>query len=151
MPPAIVRGKHTDLGFDGATCHLHDTTDRFTRRPGIGSLLGSRTVPVEALAGVRFEPARGLLPARIRLLLRPGADPLLEVNQRGFHDVEHPHVLPLESCQQEPARLMVARLEAAIASTGSRTCHPAGSWLPRRLHHRCRPRSTAVWSASTGP
>jgi hypothetical protein len=120
-----LKANFARLDFDGTTCRLRYTTG--WKGLPIGSAIGARNVPVTALAGVRFEPHRGLRPARLRLLLRPGADPLLAAAGDQLRDSDHPYVLH-GITDGDLAKRYAAALAAAVASTGLADT-PAGGFL----------------------
>src|ERR671923_2518780 len=86
-----LKANFSRLDFDGTTCRLRYTTG--WKGLPIGGAVGARDVPVTVLSGVDYQPERGLRPARLRLRLRPGADPLLAAAGDQLRDSDHPYVL----------------------------------------------------------
>ncbi|MBD0747446.1 DUF4429 domain-containing protein [Streptomyces sp. CBMA152] len=79
--------------FDGDGVRIVPGSDK-----GVGLLrrtLGEITVPLEALAGVAYEPGRRT--GRLRLRLRDGADPLLQVTGGKLDDASDPYTLTVET------------------------------------------------------
>jgi hypothetical protein len=79
--------------FDGDTVRIVPGSDK-----GISLLrktLGEVAVPLTALAGIAFEPGRRS--GRLRLRLRDGADPLLQVTGGKLDDSSDPYRLTVEN------------------------------------------------------
>jgi hypothetical protein len=86
-----LKGNFSKLDFDGTTCSLTFSTN--WAAGSLGRALGSRTVPVAALAAAVFEPTRGMRVARLRLVLRDGADPLADAAAGRLSDEDDPYVV----------------------------------------------------------
>lgn len=109
-----LTGLSTNLTFDGQGCLLRysDTSSV----PPLLRALGERYVPVSALQRVDLTlPARDGLGA-LRLVLRPGVDPVLAVVGDKPHDSLDPYLIRFYQPQQESALRLRSALERAIAA-----------------------------------
>ncbi|MFJ9035656.1 DUF4429 domain-containing protein [Streptomyces sp. NPDC102406] len=96
--------------FDGETLRLvpgHDKGVSLLRKT-----LGELTVPLRALAGVSFE--HGRKSGRLRLRLRDGADPLLQVTGGKLTDGADPYQLTVESDRYGVAEYLVDEIRNAL-------------------------------------
>ncbi|MDI2128504.1 DUF4429 domain-containing protein [Yinghuangia seranimata] len=79
--------------FDGGTIRIVPGRDRGVHR--LRQLLGEVEVPLAAVAGIAYEPGRKQ--GRLRLRLRPGADPFLQLCGGRLDDAADPYALVVES------------------------------------------------------
>ncbi|MER6910685.1 DUF4429 domain-containing protein [Streptomyces sp. NPDC000594] len=96
--------------FDGETVRIVPGSDK-----GVSPLrrtLGELAVPLEALAGVSFEP--GKKSGRLRLRLRNGADPLLQITGGGLADGSDPYLLTVEPDRTGTAEYFVDAVRNAL-------------------------------------
>ncbi|MET9958997.1 DUF4429 domain-containing protein [Streptomyces sp. NPDC006326] len=85
------------------------------RDKGVGLLrqtLGEVVVPLRALAGVSYEPGRKA--GRLRLRLRDGADPLLQVTGGRLPDASDPYRLTVEADRAGVAEYFVDEVRNAL-------------------------------------
>ncbi|MGP3686165.1 DUF4429 domain-containing protein [Streptomyces sp. IBSNAI002] len=110
--------------FDGDTVRIVPGRDK-----GVGLLrqtLGEVAVPLRALAGISFEPGRKA--GRLRLRLRDGADPLLQVTGGRLPDASDPYRLTVESDRTGVAEYFVDEVRSALLLEQVET-GPAGAYL----------------------
>ncbi|MGA4841792.1 DUF4429 domain-containing protein [Streptomyces sp. G45] len=96
--------------FDGLTLRLVPGRDK-----GVSLLrktLGELTVPLQALAGIAFE--QGKKSGRLRLRLRDGSDPLLQVTGGKLADSSDPYQLTVESDRYGVAEYLVDEVRNAL-------------------------------------
>ncbi|MFJ6566016.1 DUF4429 domain-containing protein [Streptomyces sp. NPDC091292] len=96
--------------FDGEALRLVPGRDK-----GVGLLrrtLGELTVPLRALAGVSFE--QGRKSGRLRLRLRDGADPLLQVSGGRLTDSGDPYQLTVDADRYGVAEYLVDEVRNAL-------------------------------------
>lgn len=96
--------------FDGDTVRIVPGRDK-----GVGLLrqtLGEVAVPLRALAGISFEPGRKA--GRLRLRLRDGADPLLQVTGGRLPDASDPYRLTVEADRTGVAEYFVDAVRSAL-------------------------------------
>ncbi|MEU9144284.1 DUF4429 domain-containing protein [Streptomyces sp. NPDC048349] len=96
--------------FDGDTVRIVPGRDK-----GVGLLrqtLGELAVPLRALAGISFEPGRKA--GRLRLRLREGADPLLQVTGGRLPDASDPYRLTVEADRAGVAEYFVDEVRNAL-------------------------------------
>ncbi|WP_328925832.1 DUF4429 domain-containing protein [Streptomyces sp. NBC_00190] len=96
--------------FDGDTVRIVPGRDK-----GVGPLrqtLGEVAVPLRALAGISFEPGRKA--GRLRLRLRDGADPLLQVTGGRLSEASDPYRLTVEQDRTGVAEYFVDEVRAAL-------------------------------------
>ncbi|GLF93571.1 DUF4429 domain-containing protein [Streptomyces yaizuensis] len=96
--------------FDGETVRVVPGSDK-----AVGLLrrtLGELAVPLEALAGVSFEP--GKKSGRLRLRLRNGADPLLQITGSNLPDGSDPYQLAVEADRTGTAEYFVDAVRQAL-------------------------------------
>ncbi|MET8181486.1 DUF4429 domain-containing protein [Streptomyces sp. NPDC005336] len=74
--------------------------------------LGELTVPLEALAGLAYEPGRKS--GRLRLKLREGADPLLQATGGKLPDAADPYQLSVEPDRAGAAEYLVDEVRQAL-------------------------------------
>ncbi|RII19648.1 hypothetical protein DSC45_06510 [Streptomyces sp. YIM 130001] len=96
--------------FDGETLRIVPGRDK-----GVGLLrktLGELAVPVRALAAISFE--QGKKSGRLRLRLRDGADPLLQVTHGKLDDASDPYRLTVDSDRYGVAEYFVDEVRNAL-------------------------------------
>ncbi|THA37218.1 DUF4429 domain-containing protein [Streptomyces sp. A1547] len=96
--------------FDGDAVRIVPGRDK-----GVGLLrqtLGEVVVPLRALAGVSYEPGRKT--GRLRLKLRDGADPLLQVTGGRLPDASDPYRLTVEADRTGVAEYFVDEVRNAL-------------------------------------
>ncbi|MFD5745844.1 DUF4429 domain-containing protein [Streptomyces sp. NPDC127033] len=96
--------------FDGSTVRIVPGKDK-----GVGLLrrtLGEIAVPLEALAGISFEAGRKS--GRLRLRLRDGADPLLQITGGRLGDSSEPYCLTVEKDRFGVAEYLVDEVRNAL-------------------------------------
>ncbi|MET7935033.1 DUF4429 domain-containing protein [Streptomyces sp. NPDC005322] len=96
--------------FDGAAVRIVPGRDRSVHPAR--QALGELTIPLEALAGIAYEPGRKL--GRLRLRLREGADPLLQATGGKLPDAADPHQLPVEPDRAGVAEYLVDEVRQAL-------------------------------------
>ncbi|WP_340563198.1 DUF4429 domain-containing protein [Streptomyces sp. GSL17-111] len=107
---AEITQKDGTWSFDGATLRIvpgHSKGVHILRRT-----IGELTVPLHALAGVAHEPGRRS--GRLRLRLRGGADPLLQVTRGKLPDAADPYQLTVEPEQTSVAEYLVDEVRTAL-------------------------------------
>ncbi|GHI89546.1 DUF4429 domain-containing protein [Streptomyces xanthophaeus] len=96
--------------FDGDTVRIVPGRDK-----GVGLLrqtLGEVAVPLRAVAGISYEPGRKS--GRLRLRLRDGADPLLQVTGGRLAEASDPYRLSVESDRSGVAEYFVDEVRNAL-------------------------------------
>ncbi|GAB2905450.1 DUF4429 domain-containing protein [Streptomyces heilongjiangensis] len=96
--------------FDGDTLRLTPGRDK-----SVGLLrrtLGELAVPLDALAGISFE--QGRKSGRLRLRLRDGADPLLQVTGGRLTDGDDPYQLSVDADRYGVAEYVVDEIRNAL-------------------------------------
>ncbi|ANW20075.1 DUF4429 domain-containing protein [Streptomyces clavuligerus] len=96
--------------FDGETVRIVPGSDK-----GVSLLrktLGELAVPLAAVAGVSFEP--GKKRGRLRLRLRNGADPLLQITGSNLTDGSDPYHLTVENDRTGTAEYFVDAVRNAL-------------------------------------
>ncbi|MFF3289695.1 DUF4429 domain-containing protein [Streptomyces sp. NPDC003023] len=103
--------------FDGDTIRVVPGNDRSVSP--LRRALGETTLPLEALAGVSFESGRKA--GRLRLRLRDGADPLLQITGGRLDDASSPYRLAVEPDRFGVAEYFVDEVRRALLleQTGS--------------------------------
>ncbi|MGY0061612.1 DUF4429 domain-containing protein [Streptomyces sp. LZ34] len=96
--------------FDGDTVRIVPGRDK--RVNPVRQALGELAVPLEALAGIAYEPGRRT--GRLRLKLREGADPLLQAAGGELPDAADPYQLPVESERAGVAEYLVDEVRQAL-------------------------------------
>ncbi|MFH8405956.1 DUF4429 domain-containing protein [Streptomyces sp. NPDC018019] len=89
---AELMGRDGTWSFDGEQVRIVPGRDRGVHR--LRQDLGEISVPLTALAGIAYEPARK--GGRLRLRLRDGADPLLYVTGGGLPDDANPYQVAVD-------------------------------------------------------
>ncbi|AVZ73178.1 Tat pathway signal sequence domain protein [Streptomyces lunaelactis] len=96
--------------FDGDTVRVVPGSDK-----GVSLLrktLGEVAVPLDALAGISYEP--GKKSGRLRLRLRNGADPLLQITGGKLEDSSDPYRLTVENDRSGVAEYFVDEVRNAL-------------------------------------
>ncbi|MGW7369274.1 DUF4429 domain-containing protein [Streptomyces sp. NPDC054841] len=96
--------------FDGDTLRIvpgHDKGVSLLRRT-----LGEIAVPLDALAGISFAP--GKKSGRLKLRLREGADPLLQITQGTLEDGSDPYQLTVSNDRAGVAEYLVDEVRNAL-------------------------------------
>ncbi|MEU0809279.1 DUF4429 domain-containing protein [Streptomyces sp. NPDC005970] len=96
--------------FDGDTVRIVPGRDK--RVNPARQALGELAVPLEALAGIAYEPGRRT--GRLRLKLREGADPLLQAAGGELPEAADPYQLPVDSERAGVAEYMVDEVRQAL-------------------------------------
>ncbi len=112
--------------FGGDTVRIVPGRDK-----GVGLLrqtLGEVAVPLRALAGISFEPGRKA--GRLRLRLRDGADPLLQVTGGRLPDSSDPYRLTVEADRTGVAEYFVDEVRSALLLEQVETGATRGYLLP---------------------
>ncbi|MFK4266722.1 DUF4429 domain-containing protein [Streptomyces milbemycinicus] len=106
--------------FDGDTVRIVPARDK--RVNPVRQALGELAVPLEALAGIAYEPGRRT--GRLRLKLREGADPFLQAAGGELPDAADPYQLPVESERAGVAEYLVDEVRQALLleQVGSGPC-----------------------------
>ncbi|MCX5382300.1 DUF4429 domain-containing protein [Streptomyces sp. NBC_00083] len=107
---AEIIQKDGTWAFDGSTLRIVPGSDK-----SVGLLrrtLGETAVPLEALAGIAYEPGRRS--GRLRLRLRDGACPLIQVTAGKLPDGSDPYVLTVETRTAAVAEYMVDEVRTAL-------------------------------------
>ncbi|MFE3096911.1 DUF4429 domain-containing protein [Streptomyces sp. NPDC059248] len=107
---AEIIQKDGTWSFDGDTVRIVPGSDK-----GVGPLrqaLGEVTVPLDAVAGVSYEPGRKS--GRLRLRLRGGADPLLQLAGGRLKDGSDPYQLSVENDRSGVAEYFVDAVRNAL-------------------------------------
>ncbi|GAA2228739.1 DUF4429 domain-containing protein [Streptomyces amakusaensis] len=96
--------------FDGETVRVVPGSDK-----SVGALrrsLGELAVPLAALAGISYEPGRKS--GRLRLRLREGADPLLQITRNKLDESSDPYRLAVENDRTGVAEYFVDAVRNAL-------------------------------------
>ncbi|GGZ57291.1 hypothetical protein GCM10010387_59070 [Streptomyces inusitatus] len=96
--------------FDGETVRVVPGSDK-----SVGALrrsLGELAVPLAALAGISYEPGRKS--GRLRLRLREGADPLLQITRDKLDESSDPYRLTVENDRTGVAEYFVDAVRNAL-------------------------------------
>ncbi|MEV7424169.1 DUF4429 domain-containing protein [Streptomyces sp. NPDC091212] len=96
--------------FDGDTVRIVPGRDRNVSP--LRATVGEVAVPLQALAGISFEPGR--TSGRLRLRLRDGADPLLQVASGRLAEGVDPYQLTVESDRTGVAEYLVDEVRNAL-------------------------------------
>ncbi|QKW06654.1 DUF4429 domain-containing protein [Streptomyces sp. NA04227] len=96
--------------FDGETLRIVPGRDKSVSL--LRSTLGELAVPLDALAGISFEP--GKKSGRLRLRLREGADPLLQVAGGKLPEASDPYRLTVEADRAGVAEYLVDEVRRAL-------------------------------------
>ncbi|MGW1491055.1 DUF4429 domain-containing protein [Streptomyces sp. NPDC002402] len=96
--------------FDGDTVRVVPGSDKSVSL--LRQTLGEVAVPLTALAGISFEP--GKKSGRLRLRLRNGADPLLQITGGKLEDTSDPYRLTVENDRTGVAEYFVDEVRNAL-------------------------------------
>ncbi|MFG3119430.1 DUF4429 domain-containing protein [Streptomyces sp. NPDC048197] len=96
--------------FDGEGIRIVPGSERGVHK--LRQDLGELTVPLAALAGIAHEPGRK--GGRLRLRLRDGADPLLQVTGGGLPDDANPYQLAVDAARVDVAEYFVDAVRQAL-------------------------------------
>lgn len=96
--------------FDGDTVRIVPGSDKSVSL--LRQTLGEVAVPLTALAGISFEP--GKKSGRLRLRLRNGADPLLQITGGKLEDSSDPYRLTVENDRTGVAEYFVDEVRNAL-------------------------------------
>ncbi|WP_328677680.1 DUF4429 domain-containing protein [Streptomyces sp. NBC_00322] len=96
--------------FDGDTVRIVPGSDKSVSL--LRKTLGEVAVPLTALAGISFEP--GKKSGRLRLRLRNGADPLLQITGGKLEDSSDPYRLTVENDRTGVAEYFVDEVRNAL-------------------------------------
>ena len=96
--------------FDGETVRIVPGRERSTHK--LRQVLGEVQVPVAALAGIAYEPARKK--GRLRLSLRDGADPLTQAARGQLEDAADPYQLTIDAGRTGAAQYFVEEVRNAL-------------------------------------
>lgn len=89
--------------FDGQTLRITPGTHRRVHK--VRKVLGELAIPLTAIAGLSYEPGRKT--GRVRVRLKPGADPLSQIAGGRLGDNADPYQLTVEPEQQQAAGYLV--------------------------------------------
>ncbi|MFF0060874.1 DUF4429 domain-containing protein [Streptomyces sp. NPDC005279] len=112
--------------FDGDTVRIVPGSDKAVSL--LRKTLGEVAVPLAALAGISFEP--GKKSGRLRLRLRNGADPLLQITGGKLEDSSDPYRLTVENDRTGVAEYFVDEVRNALLLDQVETGPVAGYLLP---------------------
>ncbi|MER5931254.1 DUF4429 domain-containing protein [Streptomyces sp. NPDC002054] len=110
--------------FDGDAIRIVPGRDKGTGL--LRQTLGEVTVPLQALAGISYEPGRKA--GRLRLRLRDGADPLLHVTAGRLPEASDPYRLTVEADRTGVAEYFVDEVRNALL-LDEVDPGPADGWL----------------------
>jgi hypothetical protein len=96
--------------FDGDTVRIVPGSDKSVSL--LRKTLGEIAVPLGALAGISFEP--GKKSGRLRLRLRNGADPLLQITGGKLEDGSDPYRLTVDNDRTGVAEYFVDEVRNAL-------------------------------------
>lgn len=111
---AEINQKDGTWTFDGSTVRIVPGSDKSVSL--LRKALGEVAVPIRALGGVSFEP--GKKAGRLRLRLRNGADPLLQIAQGKLDDASDPYRLVVENARAGVAEYLVDEVRNALLLEG---------------------------------
>lgn len=113
-PMAEIIQKDGTWTFDGDVVRIVPGSDRSVSL--LRKTLGEVAVPLGALAGISFEP--GKKSGRLRLRLRDGADPLLQITGGRLDDNSYPYRLTVENDRAGVAEYFVDAVRNALLLDG---------------------------------
>ncbi|MFG2830578.1 DUF4429 domain-containing protein [Streptomyces sp. NPDC048434] len=96
--------------FDGEAVRIVPGHERGVHK--LRQDLGEFTVPLVAMAGIAYEPARK--GGRLRLRLRDGADPLLQVTGGSLPDEANPYQVAVDATRADVAEYFVDAVRQAL-------------------------------------
>lgn len=109
-PMAEITQRDGAWTFDGESVRIVPGRDKSVHL--VRQALGELTVPLEALAGAAYEPGRKS--GRLRLRLRPGADPLAQATGGKLPDAADPYQLSVEADRTGVAEYLVDEVRQAL-------------------------------------
>ncbi|MFC4058559.1 DUF4429 domain-containing protein [Planomonospora corallina] len=107
---AEVTGRDGTWTFDGEILRIVPGRDRGVHK--LRQLLGEVAVPLEAVAGISYEP--GKKGGRLRLRLREGADPFTQAARGRIPDAADPYQLAVEADRTGVAGYLVDEVRNAL-------------------------------------
>ncbi|MEU8137603.1 DUF4429 domain-containing protein [Streptodolium elevatio] len=107
---AELRAKDGTWTFDGETVRIVPGRDRGVHR--LRQVVGEIAVPLAAVAGIAFEPGRK--GGRLRMRLREGADPFLQVCGGRISDDADPYQLAVENDRAGAAEYFADEVRDAL-------------------------------------
>ncbi|GAA3153948.1 DUF4429 domain-containing protein [Planomonospora alba] len=107
---AEVMGKDGTWTFDGEVLRIVPGRDRGVHK--LRQLLGEVAVPLEAVAGISYEP--GKKGGRLRLRLREGADPFTQAARGRISDAADPYQLAVDADRTGVAGYLVDEVRNAL-------------------------------------
>ncbi|MET7902510.1 DUF4429 domain-containing protein [Streptomyces sp. NPDC005355] len=134
-PPIILQGSTCTVEFDGARCAFRYYTP--FQKHSVLKALNGRSIPVTALAGVEVTLPEGGRWGALRILPRPGADPVADVLGSDPPEGLDPYIVRFHRRD----RAMAYRLRDALAEAIGAT--PMGA-VPRELLPRAVKRLKGV-------
>jgi Domain of unknown function (DUF4429)/Short C-terminal domain len=105
-----VLGRDGSWTFDMAAVHLIPSHGRGAHK--LRTAIGEVVVPLEAIAGISYEPARK--GGRLRLRLRAGADPLTQATASRLGDNVDPYVLTVNPEQTATSQYFADAVRQAL-------------------------------------
>ncbi|MFC7646035.1 DUF4429 domain-containing protein [Streptosporangium lutulentum] len=96
--------------FDGEILRIVPGHDRSVKK--LRQLLGEMAVPLEAVAGIAYEP--GKKGGRLRLRLREGADPFTQATRGRIADTADPYQLTIDADRTGAAEYLVDEVRNAL-------------------------------------
>ena len=109
-PMAEITQRDGAWTFDGESVRIVPGRDKSVHP--VRQALGELAVPLEALAGVAYEPGRKS--GRLRLRLRVGADPLAQATGGKLPDAADPYQLPVDPDRSGVAEYLVDEIRQAL-------------------------------------
>ncbi|MBB0228748.1 DUF4429 domain-containing protein [Streptomyces calidiresistens] len=104
----VLAGIHSSWEFDTDSVLIR--FERGIRTPKLFHVLGERRIPHEALSSVELGPGARKGTVVLRILPRPGADPLLEAAAGQLREAADPYRLVLPAERETPAGYYAAEL-----------------------------------------
>ncbi|GAU69414.1 hypothetical protein SSP35_12_00620 [Streptomyces sp. NBRC 110611] len=111
---AELIGRDGTWSFDGEGVRIVPGHERGVHK--LRQDLGEFTVPLTAVAGIAYEPARK--GGRLRLRLRDGADPLLQVTGGGLPDGANPYQVAVDPGRVDVAEYFADAVRQALVLEG---------------------------------
>ncbi|TJZ55515.1 DUF4429 domain-containing protein [Streptomyces piniterrae] len=108
---AELMGRDGTWTFDGDAVRIVPGSERGVHK--LRQYLGECAVPLAAVAGIAYEPARK--GGRLRLRLRDGADPLLQVTGGSLEDSAYPYQVAVDPGRTGVAEYFVDEVRQALA------------------------------------
>lgn len=105
-----VAGEEATWSFDVEKVRITPGKGRGVHK--LRQAIGELSVPLEALAGVSYEPDRG--GAKLRLLLRDGADPFLRAARGQLQEAADPYRLTVDTSRSGAAEFFADQVREAL-------------------------------------